>query len=141
MRRHKLSTADRKFQQAFGACEFPASDFDHRAHVRLAYTYLGEGSTQQAHERMKTSLLNFLNHLGVDTSKYHETMTRAWVMAVRHFMEKFKMSYQSADEFIAGNPMLLDSKIMLTHYSAEVLFSPAARTRFVEPDVEPIPEH
>jgi hypothetical protein len=30
---------------------------------------------------------------------------------------------------------------MLTHYSAEVLFSPEARARFVEPDLEKIPRH
>ena len=34
---------------------------------------------------------------------------------------------------------LLDPKIMLTHYSAERLFSPEARAEFVEPDIDPIP--
>lgn len=48
---------------------------------------------------------------------------------------------RSADELIALHPQLLDPKIMLGHYSAEVLFSPTARARFVAPDVEPIPEH
>ena len=48
-------------------------------------------------------------------------------------------SSASADEFIDRNPILLDSKIMLTHYSAELLFSPDARTRFVEPDLQRIP--
>jgi hypothetical protein len=33
----------------------------------------------------------------------------------------------------------LDSKIMLTHYSAAVLFSADARAAFVQPDVDPIP--
>jgi hypothetical protein len=47
----------------------------------------------------------------------------------------------SADEFIANNPRMLDAKIMLTHYSAEVLFSAEARARFVEPDLERIPRH
>ena len=45
----------------------------------------------------------------------------------------------SADAFIAANPELLDSKIMLTHYSASVLFSQAAREAFIEPDTSPIP--
>lgn len=30
---------------------------------------------------------------------------------------------------------------MLTHYSADVLFSPEARAGFVEPDVQAIPRH
>jgi protein-S-isoprenylcysteine O-methyltransferase Ste14 len=46
----------------------------------------------------------------------------------------------SADAFMDLNPKLLDSGIMMTHYSAEVLFSPAARAAFVEPDLTPIPE-
>jgi hypothetical protein len=36
---------------------------------------------------------------------------------------------------------MLDSRIMMTHYSAEVMFSPDARTRYVEPDLEGIPRH
>lgn len=40
---------------------------------------------------------------------------------------------------IERNPELLDSRIMLTHYSAEVLFSDEARARFVDPDIQPIP--
>jgi hypothetical protein len=47
----------------------------------------------------------------------------------------------SADDFIARTPILLDSRIMLTHYSAQRLFSPAARAAFVEPDLDPIPRH
>ena len=48
---------------------------------------------------------------------------------------------ESADAFIDANRVLLDSRIMLTHYSAEVLFSPEARARFVEPDLDAIPGH
>lgn len=33
------------------------------------------------------------------------------------------------------------SRIMLKHYSAEVLFSPQARQGFVQPDIRPIPMH
>jgi len=33
----------------------------------------------------------------------------------------------SADELIDANPELLDSRMMLTHYSAELLFSEEAR--------------
>jgi hypothetical protein len=50
-------------------------------------------------------------------------------------------SADSAASFIARNPILLDSKIMLTHYSTEVLFSPEARAHFVEPNLEVIPRH
>jgi hypothetical protein len=135
-----ISAEDILFQQLFEEFKVAPSDFDHAAHVRLAYIYLCQFPVEAAAERMKGSLLGFLEHLGVGSAKYHETVTRAWIMAVRHFMESSPPSASSM-EFIGGNPRLLDSKIMLKHYSAEVLFSRVARTSFVRPDKAAIPEH
>jgi hypothetical protein len=89
---------------------------------------------------MRDSLRRFIEANGIAPAKYHETITNAWVMAVHHFMHRTPSS-DSADAFIAQNPVLLDSKIMLTHYSAELLFSDEARSRFVPPDLSPIPDH
>lgn len=138
--KHAISSDDLAFRQAFEAGQVPAGEFDHRAHVRLAYIYLCGRSPNEAHESMKRSLLGFLRHLGIGESKYHETITRAWVLAVAHFMELSPVC-RSADAFIGQNPVLLDKNIMLSHYSAEVLFSPAARTQFLEPDLQRIPKH
>ena len=138
--KHHISDDDAAFRKAFEMFAVAPGDFDHAAHVRLAYIYLCEGTTEQAAESMKSALLAFLNHLGVGTSKYHQTITRAWIMAVRHFME-MSAPCASAQTFIERNPQLLDSRIMLSHYSAEVLFSPRARADFVQPDVQAIPDH
>jgi len=129
---------DREFQAQFEACTSPPGDFDHQSHVRLAYVYLSDHDVDAASERMKSSLLRFLNHLGGDPVKYHETLTRAWILAVRHFMEKIEAS-DSARSFMRADPRVLDGEIMLTHYSADLLFSDEARLRFVEPNVSPIP--
>ena len=138
--KHALSSEDRVFRTEFEAGSITPASFDHRAHVRLAYTYLAESDVDTAHALMRTALLAFLRHHRIDTSKYHETMTRAWILAVRHFMQLSPGS-PSADRFISDNPTLLDGKIMLTHYSAELLFSQEARTRFVGPDLDAIPAH
>lgn len=135
---HRISESDRVFREYFEAFRVSPADFDHRAHVRLAYVYLCGQPVTAAGESMKCALLAFLDHLGVGAAKYHETITRAWVMAVYHFMSRCAPC-ASADEFIERNPELLDSRIMLTHYSAEVLFSDEARARFVDPDIQPIP--
>ena len=137
---HRTSDDDRRFRREFEACSFSPGDFDHAAHVRLAYIYLCESSVDAATDSMKRSLLAFLAHLGVDAAKYHATITRAWIMAVHHFMA-ISATCASTSEFMKLNPELLDSKIMLTHYSAELLFSPSARQDFVEPDIDPIPRH
>ena len=140
MLKHHLSNSDREFRAAFEAGAFAPADFSHRAHVRLAYVYLAESDVNLALERMRAALLTFLCHHAIPASKYHATLTRAWILAVDHFMHRSPESV-SADDFIERNRLLLDSKIMLTHYSAELLFSDQARADFVEPNLDPIPRH
>jgi len=135
---HKLSLDDEQFLREFEAFGIPPEQFDHEAHVRLAYAYLCQGDRGQATVRMKHALLAFLDHVGVDSGKYHETITLAWIGAVGHFMDSTQPC-SGFPEFIRQNPLLLDTKIMLSHYSAGLLFSDAARTGFVDPDVSPIP--
>jgi hypothetical protein len=137
---HSLSLLDRAFLSDFEEGRIAPSEFDHRAHVRLAYVYLTERSVDEAAAMMRDALLAFLQRHGIESSKYHETLTRSWILAVRHFMERTPDA-ASADAFLANNPPLLDSKIMLTHYSARLLFSAEARARFVEPDLQAIPPH
>ena len=77
---------------------------------------------------MRAAILNFLKHHGITPTKYHETLTHAWILAVFHFMHRTP-SALSADDFIDRTPLLLHSRIMLTHYSAERLFSQHRRVR------------
>ena len=137
---NRISADDDRFRRAFEALEVPPAEFDHAAHVRLAYIYLCEGSIEDAVAKMKTALLAFIAHLGIAPEKYHETITRAWIMAVDHFMRQSPACASAAD-LLRRHPQLLDSKIMLTHYSADLLFSDQARAEFVEPNLDPIPHH
>ena len=136
--KHLVSNEDRLFRDQFESCEFPVSDFDHRNHIRLAYIYLVENDSAESALLIRESLNRVLHHNGVDPAKYHETMTQAWILAVLHFMQNTEQS-DSAASFILQNPKLLDTKIMLTHYSTKVLFSEQARRTFLQPDLEPIP--
>ncbi|HEX6133157.1 MAG TPA: hypothetical protein VFZ24_04200 [Longimicrobiales bacterium] len=137
---HQISSGDRQFAQDLAAGAVAPAAFDHRAHVRLAYIYLVGNDADAAASVMRDTLLRFLKHNDVDSSRYHETITRAWILAVRHFME-ITPPCASADEFIDRNPILLDRNIMLSHYSAELLFSPDARAAWVAPDLDQIPRH
>ena len=113
---HSLSSDDRRFRADFAACRVHPSAFDHRAHIRLAYTYLAEHDADTALTLMRSALLAFIQHNKIPVAKYHETLTRAWILAVRHFMAISPVA-ESAASFMASNPSMLDSKIMLTHYS------------------------
>lgn len=139
--KHALSNDDLVFKSQVESCEFPVADFDHRAHIRLAYVYLVDNTPAQAVDRVRDTLTGLLKSVGIDPAqKYHETLTEAWVLAVYHFMSNTD-STASTDEFIEKNPVLLDSKIMMTHYSTEVLFSDEARKAFVQPNLDPIPTY
>ena len=137
---HEISQSDLEFRTAFEAGAFAPADFSHRAHVRLAYVYLATNDVERATTLMRGAIVNFLRHHGIPPTKYHETLTQAWILAVFHFMHRTTEAV-SADDFINHTPLLLDSRIMLTHYSADRLFSPAARAAFVQPDLDPIPHH
>lgn len=137
MTRHTVSEADVAFQRAFEAGAVQPREFDHRAHLRLAYVYLVRGGLADAERAMRQSLLAFLDLHRIPPAKFHETLTRAWVMAVWHFMNR--RGSASFDEFAAHSRPLLDSKVMLVHYSAETLFSAGARSAFVQPDLAAIP--
>jgi len=138
MENHATSQSDRDFRLAFESYSVTPAQFNHEAHLRLAYVYLVENDLTTAQERMRRALLMFLAAHGIPLEKFHETLTRAWVLAVRHFMNRSPSLCFS--EFAAKSQPLLDSKVMLTHYSASVLFSPSARASYVEADLAAIPQ-
>lgn len=134
----ELDAGDRQFLGAFERCEIPPSQFRHRDHVRLAYIYLTLHDADGALLQMRTSLHRFLAHVGAPATKYHETITRAWLLAVEHFMQKAGAA-KDFEGFAASAPQLFREGAMETHYTRELLRSEEARQRFVEPDLEPIP--
>ena len=139
--RHLLSEDDLILKRDIESLEFPVSAFDHRTHLRLAYVYLTENGPDIALKRMRTALNSLLLHIDIEPStKYHETLTAAWILAVYHFMNKAQFC-DSSDDLISQYPIMLDSKIMMTHYSTEVLFSEKARRVFIEPNLDPIPRY
>lgn len=135
-----ISFEDAAFRARFDAGKVTLTEFHHREHLRLAYAYLCSASTEAAYHTMKISLKRFLSKNGVPASKYHETLTRSWLEAVKHFMVKAG-SPKSFDEFIEADDRLLSVDILLTHYKRDTLFSDKARIEFVRPDIAPIPQY
>ena len=139
--RYQTSVQDRQLADELDTLRWPPADFNHRLHIRLAYIYLCQHGQDEALRSMRDWTLRYLSHHGIDPAgKYNETLTRAWMLAVRHFMACTTRSV-SSEHFIAQNPRLLDSKIMMSHYTPERLWSVEARESFLEPDRAPIPRH
>ncbi|WP_159978235.1 hypothetical protein [Roseobacter cerasinus] len=136
----KPSMEDIKYKERFEAGQVGPSEFRHRDHLRLVYVYLCENSVETANDQMRRSITKFLKNNDVPASKYHETLTLSWTQAVKHFMVQAGAP-ASFDEFIAFDARLLDTNIMLTHYDPDTLFSDRARSEFIPPDVEPVPQY
>lgn len=136
--RNAVSTADALFRQRFEACDVPLSEFDHLGHLRLAYTYLCEADVPVAHACMKEALRRYIAFNDVDPAKFHETLTYAWMLAVRLFMRRAGTT-ADFEAFMASAEPLRDPAVMMTHYSDEYLFSDQARQKIVPPDRDPIP--
>lgn len=66
----------------FETCATPAADFHHREHLTVAVWYLQTLSREETVEAMRTALLRFVDHHGVDPKKYSEEVTVLWVNAI-----------------------------------------------------------
>ena len=130
-----LRLTDEEFIQAFEACVL--SEFHHRDHIRAAWVYLRRYKDGEAASRMAEGIRRFARHHGAET-KYHETVTRAWMRLVRR---AFLDSPQEASfpAFIAAHPDLLDAHALEAFYSAELLASERARETWMPRDRRPLP--
>jgi hypothetical protein len=110
--------------------------FDHRDHLRVAFAYARRGGVEHAVDRARRGLRHLTAAHG-EPERYHETLTTAWARVIAH--HALADAASGFDAFLAAHPRLLDRELLLAHYSRERLFSPTARARFVEPDLEPLP--
>ena len=72
----------------FESCAIAAADFHHREHLVVAVWYLQTLSPAEAVERMRSALLRFIDHHGVDPKKYSEEVTVFWIDAVASSLEE-----------------------------------------------------
>ena len=131
-----LSVADIRLLQAFEDGSLPPEEFDHEGHVHAAWCCLEEYGGARGRERFVNALRQFVRSHGAE-DKYHDTITRAFldVIAVH--------AAGSSDwaTFRRRNPAIIDDGmgLLLKHYSHDVLFSDAARSVYIEPDILPFP--
>jgi hypothetical protein len=138
--RYALSPGDLQFATDFEAGRIPPEGFDHRAHVRLASAALADDEPGAALQRVRTAIRAFIARNDIAPDKYHETLTRGWILAVDHFLATTP-GVSSVEELLEARPQLLQGKLLLAHYTAGRLFSQEAREQYVEPDLEQFPRH
>lgn len=116
----------------------PNERFRHYDHVRLAWIFLREAELAPATERMVATLQRFgLHHRG-DLSRYHDTLTRAFMHLVAAHI-RMTPGIESFDEFASHHPDLLNKNALLHFYSDALLNGDRARREWVEPDLRALP--
>jgi len=108
-------------------------NFDHEAHIYVAWLYLAEFLPADAIARFSAALKRLTAKLGVP-GKYHETITWFFMLLIAERREAIHSEDWLA--FRQGNADLFasDQDLIGRYYSSELLGSTRARRTFVMPD-------
>ncbi|WP_421802821.1 hypothetical protein [Flagellimonas sp.] len=129
-----MNNAD--FAAAFESGAFPPQEFNHEAHIKLAWIYLGLFDEKTAISKTCEAIKNY-DQLHGDGTKYHVTLTVASVKMVHHFRQKSNAT--TFEKFVAEYPKLVTSfkELLFQHYDKSVLTDPKAKTAYLQPDLLP----
>ena len=90
---------DEQFARAFERGEVTPAEFDHRAHVRLAWVYLREArDVDAATDRMREAIRQFAAAANA-SSKYHETITVLWMRLLEEARARVPAACELAELF------------------------------------------
>lgn len=132
---------DETLWQAFNTASLTIAEWTHETHVRTAFLCSRQYSLDEAHLRLRAGIIRLNERHGlVETSTrgYFETLTRAWLVLVRDACARSAAS--SSRELLERCPELYERTLLSRHYSKELLTSVRARSIFVAPDLEPLPD-
>lgn len=123
--------------ERFEALDIVPTDFDHEAHIYVAWSYLQRFDLLTSIERYRSVLRRLTEKFGVP-DKYHETITWFYLIGVA----ERAMGEAATDwsRFRDQNPELFarNPSIIRRFYSESRLTSEAAKRTFVLPDLSPL---
>ena len=129
---------DEQFTRAFERGEIAPADFDHRAHVRVAWVYVQEGpSFDAATARMREAIKRFAAAANA-AQKYHETITVLWMRLLADVSSQLAEPCE-LEALLERHPELADKNLPLKYYTRERLFSDEARRDWVPPELSQFP--
>jgi 8-oxo-dGTP pyrophosphatase MutT (NUDIX family) len=131
---------DAAFLVSFEDCSLPHREWNHRAHVRVAFLYLSRWGLDEALDRMRSGIQAYNAAHGVKDGPhmgYHETTTSAFMRLIDHAIRE-RGPYEDSHQFCERCPELLDRRVLLCYYTRDRIMQPEAQAGFVEPDVIPL---
>ena len=67
----------------FENCTTSKEGFTHLSHLTVATYYLLNSTPDESFEKMRSGLLRFLKHHGINSAKYSDRVTWAWIEQIR----------------------------------------------------------
>ena len=83
---YKSDTEIENVVRGFETCE--KDEFNHQEHLLVAVWYVENFGREAALDRMRSSLMRFLAHHGVDLRKYSEEITVFWIDKVAEKLDE-----------------------------------------------------
>ena len=120
----------------FESCKTGKGEFKHRDHLTVVVWYLSVTSREEAIDRMRSGLLRFLDHHGVDRKKYNETLTVFWIELVCRTLNEIKPQTPLVQKCNLVIVALQNPGLAFEYYSEELVLSDEARTSWVAPDLK-----
>ena len=75
---------------SFENCTTSKEGFTHLSHLTVATYYLCNSTPEEAFEKMRSGLLRFLEHHGVNIAKYSDRVTWAWIREIQRVIEQME---------------------------------------------------
>ena len=127
----------RQFVEKFEKQTLPLSEWNHEAHLTVAFWYLKKYTFEEAVIKTRTQIISYNNFVGIkntNESGYHETITLFWLKIIHIFINKnknigmvkcLKLFFQSA---------VSHKDFIFQYYTFKKLFSVKARALWIEPN-------
>lgn len=131
---------DDEFLAAFETCSLPFEQWNHRAHVRVAYLYASQHDFEPATQRMQSGVKAYNKANAVPEALdrgYHETITVAFMRLISEAVARGGRT-DSFENFAQLWPQLFDKRVLLRFYSRSRIMSAEAKASYVEPDLTPL---
>ena len=127
----------------FHAQTLPKREWTHHAHLAVGAWQVRAEGPERALPMLRTAIRRLNDTHGTantDTSGYHETITRAYVVLIDEFLRRIPTAdadlCRRVRELLASPLAARDA--LLAYYSKGRLFSVEARREWVEPDLSPL---
>ena len=104
----------------FENCTSSKEEFTHLSHLTVATYYICNSTAEESFEKMRSGLLRFLKHHGVNTAKYSDRVTRAWLEQVHQVCE---LTNQESSLVVIVNKVIADlgtARISIEREAGEV---------------------